>query len=850
MDLQDSQFLQALYEGAEELLPEFHFINKGHYLNSRTAPAHITEDREKAQKFYITAGSPKRIRNWSTKFDTIDLFSYIAEREGLKNFYESLKFICNSIGFPLPEDSPEKKKQYEEERRKEKLLEDLKEHFSENLLSTAGRSSDTWKYLTEKRGFTEEQIETIGFGLFEGEKLLQFAQKHNYSIEEVKKHFSKKTLTEQQHTVVIPYYSGGKLHGFQLRIDGDYDTEKYQVTTGLKRGELLFNSPAFFTQKQNIILTEGEIDCLSLQHKLFGGEGAIHCLSLGGNSLKAGQLRLLKKAGADKTLLYVSLDYDYGKEEQTVEKTYSIIESLISEGFKKIRIIDLAPSDTEEQTQKRDPDSILKEENGKEKFLELMGREELYYEFFLSAVKKKYRYKIAPETYTTSVLHSIEEDLFPLYNSITEPTHKAKYREQCFSFLRTLPNNENYSESAFTEALKREEERHIEARKKSELTRATGKANSAVKAGNNTEAVQTLKDAIASIEKTEQVKYAELLSSWKEEDFLQAKLNTGEGIDIGLRIGAGQERQEILIPKEALTVIAGQTGNRKTAFMLNMLLASLTTSQSRRAVLFTYEEPSHRMLSYLFNAFLQKPISVNNRRSIESYFTAKAEGKELFQQYEMIRSEEREYVEESYKTFKRKYLETQRIRVIEESYTVESLIKAIKALKEHDSKIEVIFIDYFQLLYIENKKHFNSRQEELKAICSMLKDCAIETGLPIVLASQYNRTVQSIEHMKEQALSEAGDIERIASLIIGLWSLDKKQHFEKWNVKNSKETKWDTVYYKTSLYEKFTKGDKRQHLFCTIHKSRQTASGDCFLLPYEPNSNYMFFNETEGIILP
>jgi hypothetical protein len=132
----------------------------------------------------------------------------------------------------------------------------------------------------------------------------------------------------------------------------------------------------------------------------------------------------------------------------------------------------------------------------------------------------------------------------------------------------------------------------------------------------------------------------------------------------------------------------------------------------------------------------------------------------------------------------------------------------------------------------------------------MLKDCAIETGLPIVLASQYNRTVQSIEHMKEQALSEAGDIERIASLIIGLWSLDKKQHFEKWNVKNSKETKWDTVYYKTSLYEKFTKGDKRQHLFCTIHKSRQTASGDCFLLPYEPNSNYMFFNETEGIILP
>ena len=352
--------------------------------------------------------------------------------------------------------------------------------------------------------------------------------------------------------------------------------------------------------------------------------------------------------------------------------------------------------------------------------------------------------------------------------------------------------------------------------------------------------MQTLKDAIASIEKTEQVKYAELLSSWKEEDFLQAKLFTGEGIDIGLRIGEGQERQEILIPSSALTVIGAQTGHGKTQFMNNMLLASLRSSESRRAVLFTYEEPEHKLLSYLFNAFLQKPISVNNRRSIESYFTAKAEGKELFQQNEMIKKEEREYVEESYKTFRRKYLETQRIRVIEKSYTAEALIKAIKALKEHDSKIEIVFIDYFQLLYLENDKHFNSRQEELKAICSMLKDCAIETGLPIVLASQYNRSVIGIEHMKEQALSEAGDIERIASLIIGLWNRDKKQHCSDTFMKQ-----WNSAWNASKAIEE--KGGKRKFMFCSIHKSRQTASGDSFLLPYEPNSSYMFFNETEGI---
>ena len=206
----------------------------------------------------------------------------------------------------------------------------------------------------------------------------------------------------------------------------------------------------------------------------------------------------------------------------------------------------------------------------------------------------------------------------------------------------------------------------------------------------------------------------------------------------------------------------------------------------------------------------------------------------------MIRSEEREYVEESYKTFRRKYLETQRIRVIEKSYTAEALIKAIKALKEHDSKIGIVFIDYFQLLYLENDKHFNSRQEELKAICSMLKDCAIETGLPIVLASQYNRSVIGIEFMREQALSEAGDIERIASLIIGLWNRDKKQHCS-----DAFSKLWNNAWNASKAIEE--KGGKRKFMFCTIHKSRQTASGDSFLLPYEPNSSYMFFNETEGI---
>ena len=60
-----------------------------------------------------------------------------------------------------------------------------------------------------------------------------------------------------------------------------------------------------------------------------------------------------------------------------------------------------------------------------------------------------------------------------------------------------------------------------------------------------------------------------------------------------------------------------------------------------------------------------------------------------------------------------------------------------------------------------------SRQEELKQICLLLKDCAVETGLPILIAAQFNRTVQSPPEMIAQAIGEAGDIERISALILG-----------------------------------------------------------------------------------
>ena len=87
------------------------------------------------------------------------------------------------------------------------------------------------------------------------------------------------------------------------------------------------------------------------------------------------------------------------------------------------------------------------------------------------------------------------------------------------------------------------------------------------------------------------------------------------------------------------------------------------------------------------------------------------------------------------------------------------------------TKPGAIFIDYIQLLNLPQGKYKTySRQEELKQICQDLKDLAVETGLPIILGAQFNRTVKNPLQLHATNIGEAGDIERIANLIIGFWN--------------------------------------------------------------------------------
>lgn len=94
--------------------------------------------------------------------------------------------------------------------------------------------------------------------------------------------------------------------------------------------------------------------------------------------------------------------------------------------------------------------------------------------------------------------------------------------------------------------------------------------------------------------------------------------------------------------------------------------------------------------------------------------------------------------------------------------------KAKRMVREHG--VEIIFIDYLQLLTY-NGKRVNSRQEEVSEISRSLKALAQELNIPVVALSQLNRGVEARAGLEGKRpllsdLRESGAIEQDADMVL------------------------------------------------------------------------------------
>lgn len=320
---------------------------------------------------------------------------------------------------------------------------------------------------------------------------------------------------------------------------------------------------------------------------------------------------------------------------------------------------------------------------------------------------------------------------------ITQATLDAKMEQLRFSLEREAQNNE--------------------------LDQLLDKAAELRKKGDTAKALSTLTKGTREIGAKAKAESFRVLTTPVNEDDMAARLKK-KPTDLltGLHVGEGEDREEIRLPAGAISIIAAPTSHGKTAMLLNMAIKVVMDLPKDKSVyVLGFEEDTDSMMIRAINTYVAKELSINNQRTIASYYR----GQDFFKQnktdFERLKA-----------SFFDDFINTGRFSAQYVEYDSDTLIEAINFLHK-EGNAGAVFIDYIQLLRKLNWKG-GSRQEEIKEICLDLKDVSVSTGLPIILAAQFNRQVQNPLMMHPTNISEAGDIERVANVLLAMWNNNKK----------------------------------------------------------------------------
>ena len=754
----------TLFESIDRALPEHNFKRYSGGWRSKTY-LDGSPHKYRADKTVVTKKATGYILEQGG--DTLSLVDYVIKRDGVE-FIQAVKTLADVVGLQLPK-GEFNQENYQRYKDQATLLEDCNSYFIYCLENSTG--ADEVKAYLSSRGYSDEDIKAMELGYIPDQaKLFKYLLSKGYSQSLVDEVVKLNKGIGSTHRLTIPYRSGGSVKGFKFRTVGDA-TPKYLNSTGLDRLGGFFNLSGIKGDK-DVVIVEGELDSLSATAK-----GVENVVATGGSSIAPEQVKDAIKRGAKSFTL--CLDRDPGKEVETYKKINSAIEVILGEGVNRVYIARLPGSGDD----KVDPDSLIKE-SGVEAFREALRGALPYYEYKLQETLTKYG-KIEEERgLQPKDIDRLLDEVVETASQIPDATDRDRYKK-LFTSLEAIKGL-GVSEESLTITVDRLTSTRDKEAQAKEFKKLLSEAIQLQDKGETDKALELLDNKVKEVKlKDKATEFSSLMIPIKEDELRERQANKPESLNSGYTIGG----EPLLLPSGAISVFTAPTSHGKTTFLINLALNVATASPDKETYLFSYEEDGDSILINTLNTYLDEEISSNNRRTLKSYFTTGST--------EYIKSQSKDYFTATKDKFFRELIETRRLNIHYSSYNSDTLIEAIRYLHKH-AKPGAIFIDYIQLLNLpEGKYKTYSRQEEIKEICIALKDVAVETGLPIILGAQFNREVVNQLRIHATKIGEAGDIERIANLIVGFWNNNFKPlatEVELNEINNKGATTPDTLY--------------------------------------------------------
>lgn len=737
----------ALFEKIDEAFPTLHFVRtgKGGWRSALkmdgSAPSKPRED-----KTIISSRVPTRALEQGG--GSKDLITLYKELNGLSTDIEAIKALASICGLTPPErGDSEAYKAYKE---KQDRLEAAVRKMAQALYSDEGKG--VLAYLQTGRGYEDEFIKYAEFGYCSPQMAMQLSSllyKFPYGA-------------GTTHTLAIPYRNGGRVVGIVFRALQDDVKPKYKdafISATASKKYHLFGLTGLNLKedryRKDITIVEGEIDALRAQ---FAGLTNVVAVSGGDGSIPSEALAEAKRRGVTRVTLLYDNDGE-AKRAETDKRIEKGIETIYSAGLYPLVAALHSPDGG-----KVDTDTYLQNNTGADlqKIVDdaLSGARYLFQMIAQAAVERQGG---EGEETRDKNLHEYERQTIELVNRwyIGKVDRQMIFKDFAFSTGGYITEEAIQEEADNIKAMADQREQKQKAL--ATFSEAYNLANGDEPDGVDKALAYAQKEIESLRGISREVEFSRLLNLPSAEGIRASFKERPEGIGTNYAFGQGDKRERFMLQSGALTYICAPTSHGKSRMLENLALQLATDGSEGDVLYFSFEEDKEAVEMQLLNIYQGGNLSLNNMRTLASYYHHGAKkyfnGRHSNIGFSEFQMKEAEFL---------KILASGKLRVYSESYDSSALIDAIRYLYKSLPRVKAVFVDYIQLLHTRGAKA--GRKDELADMCREFMALAKSTRLPIILAAQLNREAYSPTEMTAQNIAEASEIEHSANTIMVLWN--------------------------------------------------------------------------------
>jgi DNA primase len=732
------------------------------------------EKRNKEDKTVILEAAPLVVIEHGEPAHNI--VRYIMDRDGCDRFTVARR-MADLVGMELPQgDGMEK---WLERMKQKELLDTVQEYYKWCLRHTESPTADAVREYVKNR-FTDTEIDTMGLGFIPNKKTLKTYLLKYYDAKAVGYFIDSMPYWagREYHHFTIPIYIAGKIYSFiyrhlnQANLPADIKESKYlyhkrkddlqkENPYGVNLKNRFAYIPSSLHNTKELVIVEGQLDCLHLQ-----AAGFKNAVSAGTNNISTKQVEDAIQRGCRRFIIMFDADGANPKDpdknfNERIAAAHSIAETAKRLGMAEDIKVNIAELPQPEPTQKIDPDSYLKD-NGADAVQKLIdnARKRWHWQYELDYKFNKYRANMDSPTANAEDMDKVVELIKDTYDGIVDTLGQYEFKRHLGSILGVTERE------AVEVILDEHRQKRDKAKAQKQAADLMKQAGLLMDAGKTTEALKLQDKAAALLAGLEaQQEYEKLLHRTTRAELVEGLKRMPEAIATGLYLGEKKPENEILLPAGALSILAAPTSHGKTTMLVALAVNAARSNPNKEYYLLSYEEAVEPIIIKAASCYAGVELSASNRRTLQHYLTT---GSWKYA-YEDSTKKQQEYQEKEAEFFN--MLEQGRLHLHYTDMVCENLCTSIKKLAASGT-LGGVFIDYVQYIELATSLRNYRRDEEISKICKMLKDAAVDTGTPIVLAAQFNRKVTDPTKLALQNIGEGGDIERKAAFCLGFWNND------------------------------------------------------------------------------